>query len=200
AGSRLVRFPTGVSANSTSTKIDTQMIISAQITTQPLAGKYPEQIFKAPLSTQSWTWVKFEDEDYNEFYGQFQGKPSYVALSTKNNFCYVLTDTFLYEIDCETPSNYQVRDFWETGRTIRNVTFSPEGKLLFSGYYTIFTITKSIDELVELENPIPVDYIEFDNWEGHLLHISAQTLIEGQPIKLIFDAATMRFSENKKTL
>ncbi|MCM3317488.1 hypothetical protein M3603_12710 [Rummeliibacillus stabekisii] len=182
------------------------MLLSAKITKQPISGKYPEQIFVAPFSTAEWTWVKFEDEDYNEFYGQFQGNPNTVALSPKNKFCYVLTDTFLYEIDSQSPSNYQVHDFWETGRTIRNVTFSPEGKPLFSDYYTIFTITKSIDELVQLENPkllensIPVDNIEFDNWEGHLLHINAETFLEGQPIKLIFDATTMRISENKENL
>ncbi|UQW96963.1 hypothetical protein M2M59_13625 [Rummeliibacillus sp. G93] len=182
------------------------MLLSATITKQPISGKYPEQIFVAPFSTAEWTWVKFEDENYNEFYGQFQGKPNTVALSPKNKFCYVLTDTFLYEIDCETLSNYQVLDFCERGLSITNVTFSPDGKPLFSDYYTIFTITKSIDELVQrensklIENSIPVGYIQFNNWEGHLLHINAETFLEGQPIKLIFNATTMRIFENKDNL
>ena len=30
----------------------------AKGTEQPVFGKYLEQIFEAPLSTQAWTWVK----------------------------------------------------------------------------------------------------------------------------------------------
>ena len=173
------------------------MILSAQIMPQPVSGKYPEQIFEGPLSTQGWTWVKFEDEYYNEFYGQFHGTPNCVALSIKNAACYVLTDAFLYEIDCNNLSNYQVRDFWECNCKLQNVTFLPNGTPLFSDDYELFTINKSFDDKFEIKNPVHVDYIKFDYWEDNLLYINAKTFEDMQPIQLILDANTMRITVNK---
>ena len=182
------------------------MLLTAQITEPPISGTYPEKIYDAPFSTEDWAWVKFEDENYEAFYGQFRGKPRMVAISTENQFCYVLTDTFLYELNRENPSNFQVRDFDDTFRTIRNVTLSPDGKLILSDYYTIFTLDSPIchlpgqlvDAFVEIENPFNVDYIEFNAWKDHLLYISAQTYYEGEPIKLVFNATTNHFSEDSK--
>ena len=171
------------------------MITSAQISTQPESGKYAEQIYEAPLSTLNWTWVKFEDEHYNEFYGQFHGSPKSIALSEKNPLCYVLTNEFLYEIDRHNPSNYVVRDFWDCGCTLTNVTFMPNGIPLFSNDYVLFTINNSFEEHVEIENPIQVDLIAFDAWEDHLLHINAETFFSPEPVKLVLDANTMVLSK-----
>lgn len=181
------------------------MLITAQLIELPISGTYPEKIYDAPFSTENWTWVKFEDESYDAFYGQFRGNPRTVILSTENLFCYVLTDTFLYEVNRENPSDFQVRDFIDdTFRTIRNVTLSPNGKLILSDYYTIFTINSPIcqlsglleDALIEIENPFNLDDIEFNEWQGNLLHINAQTFIVGEPIKLIYNATTYQFSED----
>ena len=84
------------------------MLITAQLMELPISGTYPEKIYDAPFSTENWTWVKFEDESYDAFYGQFHGNPRTVILSTENLFCYVLTDTFLYEVNRENPSDFQV--------------------------------------------------------------------------------------------
>lgn len=172
------------------------MIFSAHITTQPASGKYPEQIFEAPLSTLNWTWVKFEDEHYNEFYGQFHGNPKCVALSPNNTVCFVLTNEFMYEIDRQNPSSYVVRDFWDCGCTLTNVTFMPNGTPLFSNDYVLFTINESFDYQVEIENPIHVDLITFVGWIDHFLHIDAVPFLSGEPIKLVFDANTMLLSIN----
>ncbi|MBQ0141046.1 MAG: hypothetical protein KBT36_17400 [Kurthia sp.] len=76
------------------------MFVTATIeTVPPLSGDYPETIYDVPLSTGIWTWVRFEDEDNEVHYGQFQGQARTVALSASHPYVYVLTDTFLYEVN-----------------------------------------------------------------------------------------------------
>ncbi|TQR20049.1 hypothetical protein [Psychrobacillus vulpis] len=168
------------------------MIIHVQITEQPLAGKYPEQIFDAPISVEDWTWVKFEDENYNEFYGQFRGAPYSVAVSSKYATCYVLTGNYLYEIDCNNPTDYIAHDFWDLGHTLRNFTVTPNGDPIFSDDYTIFTIEGTLSQQQEINPPIDLDMIQFKHWDNQLLHISAEEFIIGKPVALILDANTMK--------
>lgn len=181
------------------------MLLTAEITEPPISGKYPEKIYDATFSTEDWTWIKFEDENYDTFYGQFRGKPRSVAISSENQYCYVLTDTFLYELNRDNPDDFQVKDFIDdVFRTIRNITLSPNGKLILSDYYTIFIINSPIcqisgrleDALIEIENPFSLDEIEFKEWENNLLHISAITFIVGEPINLIYNATINVFLED----
>ena len=86
-------------------------------------------------------------------------------------------------------------DFWDCGCTLTNVTFMPNGTPLFSNDYALFTINESFDDPVEIENPLHVDLITFDDWDEHLLHINAVTFLSGEPVKLVLDARTMLVSK-----
>lgn len=121
------------------------MITTAQITRQPLAGLYEEVVFRAPTFAEQWTWVKFEDEMYNELVGQFPGAPVTVALSENNDLFYVLTDSFLFEVSRDDLGKYKCYDFWDTGSTLKNVTFTPNGIAIFSDDYHIFTTNGSFE-------------------------------------------------------
>lgn len=177
------------------------MIIDIEITELPVSGMYPEKIYDAPSSTQEWTWVRFETDLYETFYGQFRGKPVNVAISPNNSYCYVLTESFLYEIDRENVAEFSFRDYEDAGRSIRNITFTPKGALLLSDYYTIFTVDAPLcrlsrnltEALIEIENPFHLDYIEFKNWDNNHLQIRAQVFLTGQPIELIYDSTTNKF-------
>lgn len=59
------------------------MINQAQIINQPYSGEYDEKIYnlRSKCNSRDWTWVKFTNEDYTEWCGQFQGAPI--------NGCYV---------------------------------------------------------------------------------------------------------------
>lgn len=174
------------------------MIRTAIITEQPPAGKYTEQIFEAPTSTDRWTWVKFEDEDYNEFYGQFRGAPNSVGISHKHSTCYVVTSHYLYVIDCQNPANYTAQDFWDCGYTLKNFTVTPNGDPIFSDDYVIFTIGSSFEHQTILDTPIPVDMIQFQHWDNELLHISCEEFLVGTAVNLVLEADTMkiRFKRN----
>jgi len=171
------------------------MLITSTITEQPLAGQYKEMTYDAPSLSYEWTWVKFEDENYNENYGQFRGSPKKVALSLKHAKCYVLTSDYLYEIDCQDPSNYKVRDYWDCGSVITNLTVSPNGDIILADDYTIFAIGHSFDEKTTLESPIPMDLIEFQQWDNQRLHISCFEFLTDIKVELKLDAITMTISK-----
>jgi len=173
------------------------MITHAQITNQPISGKYPEQIFEAPVFDEDWTWIKFEDENYNEFYGQFPGAPNNVAVSTKYAICYVLTSNYLYEINCKNPSDYIANDFWDLGHTLKNLTVTPKGDPIFSDDYQVFTSEGSFTQQKEIISPIDLDMIQFKHWDNQLLHIHAEEFIVGTTVSLILDASTMTIRYKK---
>lgn len=168
------------------------MITQGQMINQPLSGTYKEYVFNASESTNQWTWVKFQDEVYNEMVGQFPGAPNQVALSLKHPVFYVLTDAFLFEIHRDNLTHYTAYDFWELGTTFKNVTFTPEGMPIFSDDYTIFTFKESFETRNELPLPLELDMIQFGEWTGHLLTIDAEVFIEGQPVRLLLDASTFQ--------
>lgn len=182
------------------------MLLTAEITSRPISGDYPEIIYDVPFSTGDWTWVKFEDELYDVLYGQFKGQPRMVAISTMNPFCYVLTDSFLYEISRENPYDFHVHPFDNFFRTIRNITLSPAGRIILSDYYTIFTVESPlyqlelpVDEaLVDLNCPFSLAEIEFGRWTDYLLTIHAEPFYEGKVITFMYDAQKNIFLKQKK--
>ena len=179
------------------------MIITAEIKEPPVSGTYPEKIYDADCSTEEWAWVKFETELYETFYGEFKGKPIQVAISPNNVYCYVLTETLLYEINRENPDQFSVQDYYNAGPSIRSITLTPNGKLLLCAYYTIFSINQPlcqlsntlVDALIELENSLSLEYIEFKNWQGSTLLIHAKDFWTGQSIELSFNYLTNQFQK-----
>lgn len=172
------------------------MITTAQITGQPIAGSYKELIFKAPTSAEQWTWVKFEDAVYNEFAGQFPGAPVTVALSKNNELFYVLTDSFLFEVRRDDLKKYTCYDFWDTGSTLKNVTFTPKGVAIFSDDYHIFTTNGSFESKQQIPLPFKLDIIKFQGWQENSLLIHAEVFIEGRPVLLFLDATTFTISKS----
>lgn len=182
------------------------MLQSAIFTDMPISGTYPEQIFAATQSSDIWSWVRFEDEDFNISYGQFQGEAKAVAISSHSDYCYVLTSDFLYEIQRSDPSTFTVQDPWDNHYLIKNITFSPKGQLIFSDYYDVFTIEQTNKPLptdletisIKIENNIENGYLQFNQWEGHLLSIQVEPPYGTDYfIEIILDSRTMTLT--KKT-
>lgn len=171
------------------------MITTAQITGQPIAGSYKEFVFNGSTSTEQWTWVKFEDEMYNEAFGQFPGAPVAVALSENNELFYVLTDSFLFEVSRDDLNKYTCYDFWDTGSTLKNVTFAPTGVAIFSDDYHIFTTNDSFESKQQILLPFELDMIQFQGWKENSLLIHAEVFIEGRSVQLILDATTFIISK-----
>lgn len=176
------------------------MIQTAEITAAPLSGQFPELIYPAPKpSSSDWTWVRFEDEEYNVFYGQFQGASKIIAVSEKIDYCYVLVDYFLYEINRNNPNEYTVFDVIEDfSLLIQNIAILPTGQLLLTDHYRFYLsnapLQKSESQFTELETTVcSVADIEFQKWEGPLLHMNAFEFFIGTPLKLTYNYLTNEF-------
>lgn len=65
------------------------MIIDVNIVNQPLSGEYEEWIYdiSSQWNSQKWTWIKFTNDDFYEWCGEFRGEARGVALS-KNTIRY----------------------------------------------------------------------------------------------------------------
>ncbi len=51
------------------------MISKAELINQSYSGQYKEKIYDipSPWNSQDWTWVKFENDDFDEWCGEFRG-------------------------------------------------------------------------------------------------------------------------------
>lgn len=183
------------------------MLQSAEFADMPISGTYPEQIFMATQSSDVWSWVRFEDEDFNISYGQFQGEAKAIAISSLSDYCYVLTSNYLYEFQRNDPSVFTVQDLWDNDYLIKNITFSPQGQLIFSDYFDIFTIEHANKSLptdlkaisIEIENNIEQGYLQFNQWEGFLLSIQVEPPYGTDYfIEIILDSRTMTLTKKTK--
>lgn len=182
------------------------MITTAQITAVPISGLYTEKIYDAPISTENWTWIKFETNEYETFYGQFKGAPLQIALSKHNPYFYVLTDSLLYEVSRENPSDYTTHDYYDFSGTITNLTLTPSGQLLLSSYYELLQANTPLckiegdllDTLTKILPPVAVDVIEFKDWHNDILHIQANYLGTSYPVNLYFDTNTNTIYKQKR--
>ncbi|WP_010304603.1 hypothetical protein [Kurthia senegalensis] len=184
------------------------MITTAKITAAPISGLYTEKIYDAPISTKNWTWIKFETNEYETFYGQFKGAPLQIALSKQNPYFYVLTDSLLYEVSRENPSDYTAYDQDDFWGTITNLTLTPSGQLLLSTYYELLQANMPLfkiegdllDTLIKIIPPVQIDVIEFKNWHNDQLHIQANYLGTSYPVNLYFDTNTNKIYEKNVEL
>ena len=135
------------------------MIIDATIIAQPFAGEYKEKIYdiESEWKTQNWTFIKFINDDYSEWCGQFRGFPKNVAISEKFNTVLILTANFLFEINRNTN---EIINFEEQPQ-YQNVISSPNGNYILIDYYNIFKVNKSISNIEIVKSKIQMDMIEF---------------------------------------
>jgi len=109
------------------------MIVKAEIIIQPLSGQYKEKNFDIPSTWNSpnWTWVKFEDEDLNEWCGEFRGIPRGIALSKKYKTVLVLTSDYLFQVGCDSGELTE----YESQPQHQCLTVTPSGDYIIADYY-----------------------------------------------------------------
>ena len=145
------------------------MIEEAKIINQPYSGEFEEKIYdiESVWNSQYWSWIKFINDDYSEWCGQFRGFPKEVAVSKKYNTVLVLTSDYLFQLDRLSG------DIIESERMppFNSLTVSPNGEYIIADYYNIERISSSISRRVKIKSPIEMDMIEFGNWSGNILKI-----------------------------
>ncbi len=144
------------------------MITNAEFINQPYAGIYEEKVFDTESNdnSQEWSWVRFTNDDGQEWCGQFRGFPIQTAVSETYCTILILTSDHFFQLnanDGQLITSIENNEF-------RNLTVSPSGAFIISDSNTIFRIENNIQLIIPLKSPFRMDLIEFKNWDvGNLL-------------------------------
>ena len=151
------------------------MIIEAEIINQPYSGEYTERIYdnESAWNSQSWTFIKFTNDNYSEWCGQFRGFPIQVAISTSKNIVLVLTSDYLYQLDRETGNLTDLEDQPQ----YQNLTTAPNGDFILADYYNFEKVSTNIKQKTSIESPVQMDMIEFKNWDNLKLEFTCDEFL-----------------------
>jgi hypothetical protein len=175
------------------------MIIEAEIISQPYSGEYTERIYdnESAWNSQSWTFIKFTNDDYSEWCGQFRGFPKKVAISTIQDIILVLTSDYLFQLDRETGN---LTD-WEDQPQYQNLTVAPNGGFILADYYNFEKVSTSIKEKEPIESPIQMDIIEFKNWDKTKLEFTCDEFLNwDRHLTMTYDSDTNKIEIKNETI
>lgn len=146
------------------------MIIEAELISQPYSGEYTEKIYdnESAWNSQSWTFIRFTNDNYSEWCGQFRGFPKQVAISKLKNIVLVLTSDYLYQLDIETGNLTDLEDRPQ----YQNLTVAPNGDFILADYFNFEKVTTTIKKKVQIKSPIQMDIIKFKNWVNSKLEFT----------------------------
>jgi hypothetical protein len=165
------------------------MIIEAEIISQPYSGEYTERIYdnERVWNSQSWTFIKFTNDDYSEWCGQFRGFPRQVAISIQTKIVLVLTSDYLFQLDIETAEPIDIEDQPQ----YQNLTVAPNGDFILADYYNFEKVTTSIKEKEPIESPIQMDIIEFKKWDNTKLEFTCEELLNwDKHLTMVYNSET----------
>lgn len=166
------------------------MINKAEIISQPYSGAYKEKIYDIPgiWNSQEWTWVKFQNDDSEEWCGNFRGSPKEVVASPKNNLILVLTSDHLFELDC---INGELRTF-DKQTEYQCLTVSPSGDLIIADFNDLYLIKTSFLDRVLIHSPIGMYGIAFKKWNRDALLFECEDLATDKKVMLKMNAETLK--------
>ena len=167
------------------------MIIKAEIIVQPKSGHYKERIYdiSSQWNSQEWTWVKFENDDFNEWCGEFRGSPRGVAISKKYKNVLVLTSDYLYQVNCQSEELNE----YESQSLYQNITVTPFGDFIVANDYFMEKIGSTLDDKILLDIPAEIDGIKFNGWTDNLLSITCEDY-SGKHIAMELDSETLEIT------
>lgn len=146
------------------------MIIKVEIISQPYSGEFKERIYdiESPWNSQNWSFIKFTEDDYTDWCGQFRGFPLNAQVSLKNKLALILTSDYLFELDVETSD---VIDF-EDRPQYKSLSLTPNDDFLIADYMNVEKITSNIKEKRLIESPLEMDFSVFKNWSNNILEFT----------------------------
>ncbi|EMO55170.1 hypothetical protein [Leptospira noguchii] len=148
------------------------MITAVEIIHQPRSGKYKERIYEnnSVWSSADWSWIKFTNDDYQEWCGHFRGAPYGAEISAYRKEVLILTSDFLFLLDSK---NGNVIEELES-RGLRCLTLSPNGDFIVADYYQIQRLKNGLTNMECINSPIKMDSIVFKNWDNDSLIITCE--------------------------
>lgn len=146
------------------------MIVKADIIGQPYSGEYSERVYdnENPWNSQSWTFIRFINNDQSEWCGHFRGFPREVAVSKARDMVLILTSDWLYQLDRHTGN----LTYSEDKPQYQNLAVAPNGDFILADYYEFEKVTVSIKNKEPIESPIQMDRIKFNDWDHSKLEFT----------------------------
>lgn len=151
------------------------MIEKAEIIYQPSSGEFNEKIYdiESAWNSQDWSWIKFMNDDYTEWCGEFRGAPQKVAISKIYKIVLILTSDYLFQLNINSGDIIA----YESQPEYLDLITTPNGSILLSCYYNIYKVTKSIQNIEEIQSPIKMDMIKFKGWKGSKLEFTCNEFL-----------------------
>lgn len=138
------------------------MIVRGEIIDQPDSGQFDERIYDntSPWNSQSWTWIKFTNDDLTEWVGQFRGMSRGIAISEKLKQTIVLTSDYIFRLDNDTANILEI----ENQPQYHSLTIAPDGTFVFADYYNIERLRDGFKNMELIKGAIEMDMIKFTGW------------------------------------
>ncbi|WP_299326226.1 hypothetical protein [uncultured Maribacter sp.] len=148
--------------------------MKAEIINQPYSGEFEERIYdvESVWNSQSWTWIKFEDNSGIEKVGQFRGFPKDVKISKQKNEIVVLTSDCIFRLDTSELNIIESEKQVDYG----NLEVTPNGTFIFSEYSNIYKMGNSFSDMYIIKSPFEMDMIKFKSWNGNILEFECDEM------------------------
>lgn len=139
------------------------MIKEIKHISRPQSGDYEERFFdnESPWNSDNWSYIKFTEDDFSEWVGNFRGAFRSCAISINLKQSIILTSDYCYRLDNDKIEVIELDDQPQ----IIEIDVSPNGKIIGHDYYKIYDLTESIKNGTSLLSPFEMDDIHFIKWE-----------------------------------
>ncbi len=135
----------------------------------PKSGEYPERIYDIDGANTdvNWCWILFEEDNGDEWCGNFRGEFRGVEISEKYNMVVVLTSTYYYFIDLNSHEMLDYEDGYSGW-----VSKTPLGDILLCFLDRLYLISgRSSQDKEEIEIPMYMDFVRVLGYEGTVLRM-----------------------------
>ena len=150
--------------------------MKAEITYQPESGRFEEFHFENSTvwNSQIFSWVKFEDLEYQDWYGSFRGQSlGHLAISEESGHVMIPTRDGTYLVNI---NNRQPIKFYGTEYLIRSVIALPnQGTFVLASCGELFRTNQEY-ELVDIPCQRRMDSIKLNSVSGNIIQFEFEDL------------------------